>query len=102
TATATATATAGASTSVSLSSAFNVNVAYTDGTTFPSTGGIDGVGSAYSSTLLGASMTWSAGTFNFGAANVLNGVRNKIVTLPAGQFSTLLLLATGVNGDQLS
>jgi hypothetical protein len=34
--------------------------------------------------------------------NQLNGVRNKTVTLPAGQFSTLLLLGTGVNGDQAS
>jgi hypothetical protein len=102
TSTPTATATAGTSTSVSLTSAFNVNVAYSDGTTFPSTGGIDGVGSAYSSNLLGASMTWSSATFNFGAANVLNGVRNKTVTLPTGQFTTLLLLGTGVNGDQLS
>src|SRR5439155_3035332 len=67
-----------------------------------STGGIDGVGSAYSSTLLGASLSWSSTTFNFGAANVLNGVRNKTVTLPAGQFATLMMLGTGVNGDQLS
>jgi hypothetical protein len=90
------------STSVNLSPSANVNVAYSDGTTFPSTGGIDGVGYAYSSALLGTSMTWSSATFNFGAANVLNGVRNKTITLPAGQFSTLLLLGTGVNGDQLS
>jgi hypothetical protein len=92
----------GSATTVNLSSAFNVNVAYSDGTTFSSTGGIDGVGSAYSSTLLGTSLTWSGAGFNVGAANQVNGVRNATVTLPAGQFATLLLLGTAVNGDQAS
>jgi hypothetical protein len=101
TATPTATATGGGSV-VSLSSTFNVNAAYTDGTTFSATGGLDGVGSAYSSTLLGTSLTWSGTTFNFGAANQLNGVRNTTVTLPAGQFATLMLLGAGINGDQAS
>jgi hypothetical protein len=87
---------------VNLASQFNVNAAYSNGTTFPSTGGIDSVGYAYSSNLLGASMTWSGATFNFGAANVPNGARNRTIALPAGQFSTLLLLGTGVNGDQVS
>jgi hypothetical protein len=80
----------------------NVNAAYSDGTTFPSTGGPDGLGAAYSSTLLGTSLTWSSVTFNFGAANTLNGARNKTITLPAGQYTTLKLLGTGVNGEQLS
>jgi hypothetical protein len=92
----TATPTAvGTGTSVNLSSAFNVNVAYTDGATFPANGGIDGVGSAYSSTLLGASLTWSGATFTLGPANQTNGARNRTVTLPAGSFTTLLLLGTG-------
>jgi Glycosyl hydrolase catalytic core len=94
--------TGGSPTMVNLSSAFNVNVAYTDGTTFPSNGGIDGVGSAYSATLLGASLTWSGTTFSLGPSNQLNGVRNRTVSLPAGQYTTLLLLGTGVNGDQVS
>jgi hypothetical protein len=89
-----------ADTAVSLTP--NVNVAYTDGATFPSTGGIDGVGSAYSSTLLGSSLAWSGTTFTFAPADQLNGARNKTVTLPAGQFTALQLLGTGVNGDQLS
>jgi lysophospholipase L1-like esterase len=100
--TATATTNTGTAAIVSLSSVFNINVAYTDGSTFPSTGGIDGVGSAYSSTLLGASYTWSGTVFGFGTANMLNGVRNATVTLPAGQYATLMMLATGVNGDQAS
>jgi beta-glucanase (GH16 family) len=98
----TPTTSTGTATSVNLSSAFNVNAAYSDGTTFSATGGADGVGSAYSSTLLGANLSWSGTTFNFGTANQLNGVRNATVTLPAGQFATLMLLGTGVNGDQTS
>jgi Ricin-type beta-trefoil lectin domain-like/F5/8 type C domain/PQQ-like domain len=99
----TATATVpGTATIVNLSSAYNVNAAYSDGTTFSATGGADGVGSAYSSTLLGTSLTWSSTSFSFGSANQLNGVRNATVTLPSGQYATLMLLGTGVNGDQVS
>jgi Glycosyl hydrolases family 18 len=87
---------------VNLSAAFNVNAAYTDGTTFSSTGGIDGVGSTYSSTLLGSSLNWAGTSFSFGPANQLNGVRNATIALPAGQFGTLRILGTGVNGDQAS
>jgi hypothetical protein len=97
-----ATPTTGPGTIVSLSSAYNVNAAYSDGTTFSATGGADGVGSAYSSTLLGSSLTWSSTSFNFGAANQLNGVRNATITLPSGQFGTLRILGTGINGDQTS
>jgi non-reducing end alpha-L-arabinofuranosidase len=100
--TATPTATTGTGTGTAVTLPFNVNAAYSDSTTFSATGGLDGVGSAYSSTLLGASLTWSGTTFNFGAANVLNGARNTTITLPAGQFATLVLLGTGVNGDQAS
>jgi cytolysin (calcineurin-like family phosphatase) len=89
-------------TAVDLSSAFNVNAAYTDGTTFPSNGGLDGVGSAYSGTLLGGSLAWSGVTFTLGPANQPNGARNRTITLPSGQFGTLLLLGAGVNGDQVA
>jgi hypothetical protein len=47
-------------------------------------------------------MTWSGTTFTFGPANQLNGVRNATITLPAGQYGTLLLLGTAINGDQAS
>jgi DNA-binding beta-propeller fold protein YncE len=91
-----------AGTVVSLSSVFNVNAAYSDGSTFPAAGGLDGVGSAYSSNLLGSSLSWSGAAFSFGPANQPSGARNRTVSLPAGQFGTLWLLGTGVNGDQLS
>jgi hypothetical protein len=41
-------------------------------------------------------------TFSFGPSNVSNSVANATVALPAGNFSTLNMLATGVNGFQLS
>jgi beta-glucanase (GH16 family) len=96
----TPTATTSGSTVVTLP--YSLIAAYTDGTTFASTGGADGVGSAYSSTLLGSSVSWSGASFNFGPANQNNAVRNTTVTLPTGQYQTLLLLGMGVNGDQVS
>jgi chitinase len=99
---ATATPTSAPATSVNLSSFYNVNAAYTDGTTFSATGGLDGVGSAYSSTLLGSSLSWGGVNFTFGAANQLNGVRNTTITLPSGQFGTLRIVGTAINGDQAS
>jgi hypothetical protein len=65
-------------------------------------GGIDGGGYAYSATLAGASITWSGATFTLGDPRSLNGVSNATVTLPPGNFSKVNLLATGVNGSQVS
>jgi len=90
---------------VNLSSAFNREGMVTDGTTFSSTGGLDGNGYAYSSTLLGTSVTNSSGVkFNLGAANASNVVSSsgQTITLPAGNFSTLQMVATAVNGGQAS
>ena len=87
--------------SVSLSSADNVYGIVANGSAVPS-GGIDGGGYALSATLLGSSLSWSGATFNFGAAGTLDAVDNQTITLPAGNYSTLSLLATGLNGDQAS
>jgi hypothetical protein len=92
----------GNSTLVNLSSAFNVTGIYSDGTTFSATGGIDAVGDAYSANLLGTSQSWSGTNFNIGTANQANVVANKVVTLPSGQYSTLEMLASGINGNQAS
>ena len=77
---------------------------YTDGTTFtnPATGGIDGGGAAYSASQLGASQTWNGLQFNFGPANATNVISGTGQTLPmpAGKYSALRLLATGVQGNQ--
>jgi hypothetical protein len=86
-----------ASTAVPATTPYNVHAIYTDGTTFPNNGGLDDDGDAYSSNALGTSVTWNGTTFTFGAANAVNGWANTKITLPAGQFSTLTILAAAVN-----
>ena len=97
-----ATGTGGSGTPVSLTSAYNVNGIYSDDTTFTSTGGLDGGGSAYSSNLLTANRILNGVQFNFGLANQPDAVygAGQTITLPAGQFTTLQLLATGIEGNQ--
>jgi hypothetical protein len=66
------------------------------------TGGLDHDGNAYSSNLLGASVTWNGTTFTFGPANSADAWQNTTITLPAGSFSTLEILAATVNGNLAS
>ncbi len=97
---ATTTTTGTASASVSLSSAANVYGTFTDGTTITH-GGLDGSGFALSATLLGGSVTWSNLTFTLGAPATANSAATGVkIPLPAGQYTTLNLLATGVHGNQ--
>ncbi len=72
----------------------------TDGSTF--TGGIDGVGSAYSAALLGASLVWNAVSFSFGPANGMDVISAAGQTIPltAGHASSVSLLALAINGQQ--
>jgi hypothetical protein len=89
---------------VSLASAFNAAGIYIDGVTFSSSGGADGQGNAYSGDLLGLNQTWGNNTFSMGLPNSNNVVKaaGNVINLPSGQFSTLKMLATGVNGAQTS
>jgi len=93
----------GTGTQVDLSSDFNLNGIYTDGTVY-STGGLDGKGYSYSANLLTASRVLSKILFNFGPANEPDAVAcsGQSLALPQGQFASLMLLATGVNGNQTS
>jgi hypothetical protein len=95
--------TAGTGTQVDLSSEFNVNGTYTDGSTY-TTGGLDGMGYSYSANLLTASRVLDGILFDLGPSNVLDavGCSGQVVSLPAGQFSSLLLFATGIEGNQAS
>ena len=95
--------TTGTGTQVDLSSEFNLFGIYSDGTTY-STGGLDGKGYSYSANLLTASRVYNGELFDFGPANELDavGCSGQSVTLPSGQFSSLMLLATGVEGNQAS
>jgi len=87
---------------VNLSSEFNLYGIYKDGTTY-TTGGLDGGGYSYSANLLTASRVFGT-LFEFGPANELDAVSGsgQSVALPAGKFSALALLATGVEGNQAS
>jgi len=90
--------------SASLAGSYNRAGMYTDGTTFtnPATGGLDGGGAAYSASLLGSAQTWNGVQFSFGPANATNVVSGtgQTLPLPAGNYSALRLLATGVQGNQ--
>jgi hypothetical protein len=91
-------------TAVSLVSAFNRVGIYTDGTSFPSTGGLDGSGYAYSASQLGSSQFWDSVQFTFGPSNANDAVKcaGQTVALPANRYTTLLMLAAGVEGSQAS
>jgi len=102
-----ATAQAVAPTLVNLSSFYNVTAIYTDGTSIPDTGGFDGSGYAYSanalgearaSNNLGALISWRGNLFTLGAPNTKNGVANTTVTLPSGNYSQLLIVASTAFG----
>jgi hypothetical protein len=86
---------------VSLSTADNV-VGFGNTGTAVSGGGLDGNGNAYAASLLGPSLTWSGATFTFGTANSADAVSNVTLALPAGNYSSISLLGTGVDGAQVN
>jgi hypothetical protein len=85
--------------SVNLASADNITGIVANGSPVPS-GGLDGDSTAYSATLLGASLSWNGSTFTFGTAGSPDAVSSKTIALPAGNDSAVNLLATAVNGNQ--
>jgi hypothetical protein len=93
----------GRGTQADLSSEFNINGIYQDGVTY-STGGLDGLGYSYSANRLTPSRAFDNILFTFGSANEPDAVAcsGQSVSLPQGQFSTLMLLATAVQGNQTS
>ena len=94
--------TSGASGGVNLAAVYNVMGAVTDGAQFLSSSGLDGGGRAYSANLLAGSATSGGAAYNFGPANAPGAVSGGTIALPSGQYSTLHLLASGVNGNQVS
>lgn len=95
--------TTGKGTPVDLTSEYSLFGIYTDGSTY-TTGGLDGGGYSYSSNLLTTSRVFNGVLLDFGPANSADAVAcsGQVVTLPAGQFSSLMLLATGIQGNQTS
>ena len=81
---------------------YNVNGIYSNGYVWSmtATGGFDDDGNAYSYNLLGATVTWNGTTFTLGPQNAADAWAETTITLPAGSFSTLEILAAGVNGNQ--
>lgn len=93
----------GSGTPVDLSSEFNLNGIYQDGLTYV-TGGLDGVGYSYSANLLTTSRVFNGIVFDFGPANQPDAAScsGQSIPLPQGQFSSLILFATAVQGSQAS
>jgi hypothetical protein len=92
-------ATSGSTSPVSLAAASNVYAIGTNGVRVTN-GGLDTWGFAYSSNLLGSTVTWSGVTFNLGTAGTADAVSNTTITLPAVSSAKLYLLAAAVNGNQ--
>ncbi|MGA2244152.1 MAG: protease pro-enzyme activation domain-containing protein [Verrucomicrobiota bacterium] len=89
-------------TQVSLSSFYNRPGIWTDGRSF--SGGLDGGGYSYSANLLGTTLSWNGIVFNLGPTNVNDTIScsGQTLTLPAGNFNSLQLLGTAVDGGQSS
>ena len=96
--------TTGVGTQVDLSSDFTTNGIYANGVTYSATGGLDGLGSSYSANLLTPSRVYNGILLDLGPANDLDAVSStgQSITLPAGKYSTLILLGTAVEGNQES
>jgi hypothetical protein len=87
--------------SVNLSSVDSITAIGINGSPVPN-GGLDGGGQAYSGTLLGTSLNWNGSTFTFGATGSSDAVSSATIALPAGNDSTVNLLATAVGGNQIN
>src|SRR3984957_19310092 len=86
---------------VDLSPSYNVPGMAVDNVAFTG-GGLDAGGRSYSGVLLGASETVGGTLFSVGPMGFADAVSGQTVTLPAGQFTSLNMLATGLNGNQTS
>jgi subtilase family serine protease len=93
---------ASGSAGVNMAAAYNVMGLATDGAEFLSSSGLDGGGRAYSGNLLGSVQTAGGAAFKLGTPDTPGAVSSATIPLPEGNYSSLKLLATGVNGNQLS
>jgi hypothetical protein len=87
-------------TPIPLASYYNRAGIFMDGKTYGT--GIDGSGSAFSENLLGQSLLWNNLVFSFGPPNATDVVSctSQTITLPAGHFTLLQILGTGLNLSQ--
>jgi hypothetical protein len=96
----------GSGTPVDLSSADNLYAFYDDANenSITAPNSLDGVGYAYSANLLNSGADIGGTQFSFGPANQPDAVygTGTSVTLPGGYYTTLQMLATGIEGNQAS
>jgi alpha-mannosidase len=85
---------------VDLSSVYNVTGIYNDGSTFAPAASLDNDGYSFSEQALGTEQVGDGVVFKLGPANAPDVVTGKTVNLPAGKFTSLKVLAIGVNGNQ--
>jgi alpha-mannosidase len=85
---------------VDLSSAYNLTAIYKDGSKFSDSASIDNDASALSAEQTGTEEIGAGVIFKLGPANHPNAVTGNSIALPAGKFSSIRLLAVGLNGNQ--
>lgn len=90
------------SVSVNLSAAYNRIGISMDGMTFSQTSSLDNCRASYSANLLGSTRIWNDAVFNLGPPNAPDAISStgNTVLLPSSGFSSLMMLAAGVNGNQ--
>ncbi|MFZ0732166.1 MAG: S53 family serine peptidase [Candidatus Sulfotelmatobacter sp.] len=96
----------GAGTPVDLSSAYNLYAFYDDANenSITATNSLDGVGYAYSANILNLGANIGGSQFTFGPANQPDAIygTGTSITLPSGYYTSLQMLATGIEGNQAS
>jgi hypothetical protein len=85
---------------VDLSSAFNVTGIYKDGSKFSESASLDDGGYSLSEEQVGSEQIGEGVVFKLGPASAPDVVTGKTVTLPAGKFTSLKILASAVEGNQ--
>lgn len=85
---------------VDLSHAYNVTGIYKDGSKFESKDSLDQGGYSFSAEQLGPDQVGDGVVFKLGPANAPDAVTSATVELPSRKFSSLKLLAVGVEGSQ--
>jgi hypothetical protein len=91
---------------VDLSSYFDIDAIASPGQPAAS-GGLDGNGYAYSSSLLGPTVNWNGELFKLGSANAVDSLSGTPpgyldLIVPPARYSKIRILATATNGAQLN
>lgn len=98
--------TGGSGTPVDLSSAYNLYAFYDDANenSITATNSLDGVGYTYSANLLNSGTDVGGTQFTFGPANQPDAAygTGTSIALPTGYYTSLQMLATGIEGNQAS